>query len=72
MTFIISYPYLLLYFRPIKSVLTTKNYKMKIYQIRINGIATGFTTDALPEIISGIEELKNIGYENVDYLIITI
>ena len=31
MTFIISYPYLLLYFRPIKSVLTTKNNKMKQY-----------------------------------------
>ena len=27
MTFIIDYPYLLLYFRPIKSVLTTKNNK---------------------------------------------
>ena len=44
----------------------------KIYQLRINGIATGFVTDSLSEILTAVKSVSNDGYENVDYLIITL
>ena len=46
--------------------------KIQFYQIRINGTATAWVFETVPETERVMSELRESGFENVDYLTIGI